>query len=156
LTLGRLFRGRPRAAAPKGADGELEEDLESIGPAPPPSGDRKLTIEGIPVRLRLVVLAPAGTGYEVSEGMAAKVLARVVPGLGDVIERDRPRTRVWPHQLSYEGFANTFHRNTPVPEGEDNPSPWVLLAGRADVGGRQVLVGLGLQAARPNRIGRRT
>ncbi|MCI0463374.1 MAG: hypothetical protein L0Z62_41080 [Gemmataceae bacterium] len=148
-----LFAGKP---APVRRSADLEEDLESIGPAPPHSGDRKLTIEGVPVRLRLVVLAPAGDVMQVRAERAGEVLNRVVQGLADIVERDQPLVRVWPRQLSYEGFATSFHRNTPVPEGEKNPSRWILLAGRADLGGRQVLIGLALQAVKPTTIGRKT
>jgi hypothetical protein len=148
-----LFAGKP---APERKSANLEEDLDALGPAPPHSGDRKLTVEGVPVRLRLVVLAPAGDVMRVRAERAGEVLDRVVQGLGDIVERDRPLVRVWPKQLSYEGFANSFHRNTPVPEGEKTPSRWVLIAGRADLGGRQVLVGLALQAVKPTTIGRKT
>ncbi len=132
------------------------EDLASIPPAPPHSGDMRLTVEGIPVRLRLVIVAPAGTTYTIGQEMIPALLDRVVPGLAEAIKRDRPEVRIWPGQLSTEGFANAFHRNTPVPEGEKSPSRWVLLAGRGDLGGRQVMVGLGLQAVKPHTIGRRT
>jgi hypothetical protein len=156
LLLGALIRGLFRRLPQGEAEVDLEEDLSALPPAPPHAGDVRLTVDGIPVRLRLVVLAPAGKGQAPEPEMAAAVLDRVVPGLGDVARRDGPQTRVWLGQLSYEGFANTFHRNTPVPEGEKKPSCWVLLAGRADLGGRQVLLGLALQAVKPNTLGRRT
>jgi hypothetical protein len=154
--LGGLVRGlfrRPPAAPPKD---ELGEDLSAIPPAPPHSGDVRLTVEGTPVRLRLVVVAPAGTGYTIPADAVHELLDRALPGLGEIAARDQPRTRVWPKQLSYEGFANTFHRNTPVPEGEKKPSCWVLVAGRADLGARPVLIGLGLQTVRPSTLGRMT
>jgi hypothetical protein len=103
-----------------------------------------------------VVVAPAGTAYEIAPEMVPEILDQVVPGLGEALTRDQPQTRVWPGQLSYEGFANTFHRSTPIPEGEKHPSRWAVLAGRADLEGRKVLVGLALQAVKPNSIGRRT
>jgi hypothetical protein len=151
---GGLFRGKRPTKVRR--DKGLREDLATIPAAPPHSGDRKLTVEGVPVRLRLVIVAPAGTAYEVKPDAIPDVLDRVLPGLGDVWERDRPQTRVWPHQLSSEGFANTFHRSTPAPEGQGRPSRWVLVAGRADLGGRQVLIGLGLQAIKPTTVGRKT
>ncbi|HYT92215.1 MAG TPA: hypothetical protein VEL76_26100 [Gemmataceae bacterium] len=153
---GGLLRGlfqRDELPAPKD---DLEEDLTTIPQPPPNTGDRRLTVEGVPVRLRLVVLAPAGITYEIRKEKINQILDRVVSGLGAVAERDEPRTRIWPKQLSYEGFAHTFHNNTPSPEGEDEPSRWVMVAGRAEVGGRQVMVGLGLQAIKPTTVGRRT
>jgi hypothetical protein len=147
-----LFRREPEPvpAAPPG------EDLSAIQPAPPHSGDVRLTVEGIPVRLRLVVLAPAGTAYTLTPELVPALLDRVVPGLADAVKRDSPEVRIWLGQLSTEGFANAFHRHTPVPEGERQPSRWVLLAGRGDLGERQVMVGLALQAVKPHTIGRRT
>src|SRR5262249_24565712 len=143
MLLRSLFRRRRKRSPPKPRD-DLEEDLESLPPAPQSTGDRRLTVEGVPVRLRLVVVAPAGTGYNVKPETINKVLDRVLPGLGAVAETDQPRTCIWPKQLSYEGFANTFHRNTPIPEGEHEPTRWVLVAGRADIGDHQILIGLGL------------
>jgi hypothetical protein len=156
LVCGSILRGLFAREPPPPPKDDLREDLESIPPPPASRGDRRLTVEGTPVRLRLVVVAPAGTGYTLEEATVNSVLDRVLPGLGEVAERDQPRTRIWPGQLSYEGFANVFHRNTPVPEGEKVPTRWVLVAGRADMGGRYVLVGLALQTLRPTTIGRLT
>jgi hypothetical protein len=156
LLLWMLLRGLFRGESQADAEIDLEEDLAALPAPPPQSGDMRLTVDGVPVRLRLVVLAPAGKGSSLDPEMTPVVLDRVVPGLGDVAKRDSPQTRVWLGQLSYEGFANTFHRNTLIPEGEKQPSPWVLLAGRADIGGRQVLLGLALEAVKPSTLGRRT
>jgi hypothetical protein len=134
----------------------LAEDLESI-PAPAPStGDRRLTVDGVPVRLRLVVVAPSGVDTEINAGHVQKLLDHVVVGLGEIAANDKPVVRIWPAQLSYEGFAHAFHRNTPIPEGEHQPSPWVLVAGRAKIGTNNVMLGLGLLSIRPTTLGRRT
>ncbi len=156
LLLRGLFGGRSRRGVRDGPRQVSREDLEAIPPPPPSSGDMQLTVEGLPVRLRLVVVAPAGTAYEIAPETVPEILDQVVPGLAEALQRDQPQTRVWPGQLSYEGFANTFHRSTPIPEGEKSPSRWAMLAGRADLEGRKVLVGLALQAIRPNSVGRRT
>jgi hypothetical protein len=156
MIFGGLIRSLFHKTAPPPLQDSLEEDLETI-PAPAPlTGDRRLTVDEVPVRLRLVVLAPAGTAYIIREETINKLLDRVVSGLGAIAEHDAPRTRIWPRQLSYEGFANTFHRNTPFPEGENEPSRWVLVAGKADVGGKKVMVGLGMQAIKPTTLRRRT
>jgi hypothetical protein len=147
-----LFRHEPEAPRVD----PVAEDLSAIPPAPPHSGDVRLTVEGIPVRLRLVVMAPAGTAYTLAPELVPALLDRVVPGLADAVKRDSPEIRIWPGQLSTDGFAHSFHRNTPIPEGERKPSRWVLLAGRADLGERQVMVGLALQTIKPHTIGRRT
>jgi hypothetical protein len=147
---GRLFGWRAR----HGSLDELQERLEDLPPPPALTGDRRLTVEGVPVRVRLVVIAAAGTDVVVTEPMAPQLLNQLVAGLGEIVLQDQPRTRVWPPQLSYEGFANTFHRSTPLPEGEGNLSRWVLVAGRGRIGKQQVLVGLGLLALQPTTVGR--
>ncbi|MBM4069705.1 MAG: hypothetical protein FJ271_12245 [Planctomycetes bacterium] len=135
---------------------ERIEKLAEYPDLPPSKGDRRLVVEGVPVRLRLVVVAPAGGASRVDRDNIDQLLDKVLPGLGDITSSDRPRVQVWPVQLSYEGFANTFHRGTLIPEGEDQPSRWALLAGRAMVGKNQFLLGLGVQAIKPNTIGRKT
>lgn len=135
---------------------ERVEKLAEYPDLPPSKGDRRLVVEGVPVRLRLVVVAPAGGASHVDRDNIDQLLDKVLPGLGDITASDRPRVQVWPLQLSYEGFANTFHRGTLLPEGEDQPSRWALLAGRAMVGRNQFLLGLGVQAVKANTIGRKT
>jgi hypothetical protein len=155
LLLRPLFRRRRRAGPPQERP-KLEEDLASYPPLPPSTGDRRLTVEGVPVRLRLVVFAPAGTESEIDPEDVHRLLDLVLPGLGAIAKHDRTRFRFWPTQLSYEGFAKHFHRNTPLPEGEGQPSRWVLVAGRAKVGGQSFMLGVGLQAIAPTPMGRRT
>jgi hypothetical protein len=147
-----LFRRRPEVPAAV----DLQEQLASYPALPPSTGDRRLLVEGVPVRLRLVVAAPAGIGTKINREAIETLLDHVRPGLGGIAAQDQPCIRIWPAQLSYEGFANTFHSNTVVPEGEKKPTPWVLLAGRAIVGNNQVMLGLGLLALAPTTVGRRT
>ena len=144
----------PKPKPPK--EKNLHEDLEDYPPLPPSTGDRRLLVEGVPVRLRLVVVAPPGKESRISADNIEKVLDRILAGLGDIAVHDRPRVKIWPMQLSYEGFANTFHNNTTLPEGEDEPSRWVMVAGRAMIGKQQILLGLGLQAIKPTTVGRKT
>ena len=149
-------RTKPGGAEPGGAesDREFQERLASY-PPPRPPGDLQLTVYHVPVRLRLVVVAPAGKDHQVDATAIERLLDQVVPGLGAVAEQDRPRIRVWPAQLSHHGFAATFYRRTLVPEGEGHPSPWVLLAGRAQMGPQYVLLGVALLAGQPNTLGQR-
>lgn len=152
--VGRLWRALFGRRAEPADDGRLREDLAKLPPPPPDTGAWVLTVEGVPVRLRLVVLAPAGIDTALTAPMAGKLLDLLVPGMGAIVTRDQPPVRVWPPQLSYDGFANTFHRNTPRPEGEGGLSPWVLVCGRARVGAQQAMVGLALEAFRPTTVGR--
>ena len=143
-----------RKAKPKAAS--LEEDLSTYPPLKGGGGDRRLVVEGVPVRLRLVAIAPAGKQSEVDEEQVEPMLERILPGLGRIFAADKPRVRIWPMQLSYQGFTKHFHRNTLIPEGEGELSPWVVVAGRAKLGKNQVMVGLALQAQKPTTIGRLT
>jgi hypothetical protein len=147
----RLFRRAPSDREPN-----LEERFADYPPLKPSSGDRRLTVEGVPVRLRLVVVAQAGTESDVDEQHLGKLLERILPGLGAIFEADKPRVRIWPMQLSYQGFTKHLHRNTILPEGEHQLSKWVVVAGRAKLDEGQIMLGLGLEAIKPTTVGRRT
>ncbi len=149
--LRRLFTRRPTNFEPN-----LEERFADYPPLPPSTGDRRLTVEGVPVRLRLVVLAPAGTDSRVDLHSVEKLLDRVLPGLGAICQGDKPRVRIWPLQLSYEGFTKHLHRSTIIPEGERQLSKWAVIAGRAKLDDGQVMLGLGLEALKPTTVGRKT
>ena len=122
----------------------LNEDLSEYPPAPGKPGPRRLTVHGRPVRLRLVVVAPVGKRTIAEGGAVEALLDEVLRGLGQVAQQDRPRIRVWPPQLSQQGFAPTFFRRTQCPDRAGKPSHWVLAAGPARAGGRPVLLGLAM------------
>src|SRR5258708_3264210 len=73
-----LFGGRRK--------GTLESDrdfLEDLSDAPLPTGepgDRRLTVYHVPVRMRLVVVAPLGREMEVNASAVEKTLDQIVPG----------------------------------------------------------------------------
>jgi hypothetical protein len=133
---------------------DLHEDLEACPLPTRPVGEHILYAYHVPVRLRLVIVSAPGKVADVDAITVEKLLERMVPGLGAIVARDRPRIRVWPPQLSQQGFVATFNRCTPKPEPEGQPSRWVLIAGRALRGGQPTLLGLGLWADEPNTIGR--
>jgi hypothetical protein len=133
---------------------KLREDLSSYPPPPNPLGKRHLTIYNVPVRIRLVVLALAGKEADVEPAQAESFLNREIPGLGAIAAHDRPRVRVWPPQLSQQGFATAFFRHIQSPQKEGQPSPWVLVAGRSQSNQPPVLIGLALWADQPNSLGR--
>jgi hypothetical protein len=78
-----------------------------------------------------------------------QLLDQVVPGLGVIAANDQPRVRAWPPQLSQQGFGVAFQRHTRRPEPEGEPSHWLLVAGRAQVGRQNVLLGLALWLDQP-------
>src|SRR5687767_11247521 len=89
---------------PIDAGAGLKEDLSFYPPAPQ-AGTHRLLFEGQPVRLRLVVLAPAGRVVMLSADLAEGILQAILHGLGEVADLDKPRVRIWPGQLSQEGFV---------------------------------------------------
>ena len=147
-----LFGGRGTAA--KGPN--LIENLKEFPDLRTSTGDRQLRVEGVPVRLRMVVVAQAGTESEVDLDELATVLDKILPGLGDIYKHDKPRIKEWPRQVSYQGFATHFHRNMETGAKEGEQTRWVTVAGRAKVGKNQIMLGLVLQSIKPNTVGPRT
>jgi hypothetical protein len=144
-----LFRRRRRRSE---WDRGLVQDLESC---PNANGPHAVSVYHVPARLRLVIVAPGGKGVVVEKELVTILLERAIPGLAAVIEHDHPRICIWPAQLSAMGFTNSFHRCTPTGLREEEPSSWVLLAGRAQGGGVALFVGLGLWSEEPTTLGRR-
>ena len=115
---------------------------------PPPTGIQ-LTAHGTPVRIAVLVVAPAGRGQnQLDENLMNILVEELVPGIGQFISRDVPMTDMWPAQMSTQGFVNTFMSQIQLPDrGRGNR--WSALAGRitAEEGG--FLVGMALCAAKP-------
>jgi hypothetical protein len=151
--LGRALIGRHRQEIPTE---DLTENLGALRLPANPAGPTQLTYEGLPVRLRLVVVAGAGKAFALQPKKVLPLLDRVVVGLTEIAEDAPPRIRIWPAQHSYEGFSITFHRSTPLPEGEGNPSQWIPVAGRAILGNQPVLLGLVLWSEERTTLPRRT
>ena len=151
-SLGRaLFGRRKREPA---WDHDLDIDLDACPLPTRPVGERRLTVYHQPARLRLVVVAPIGREANVDAIAVEKLLDKIVPGLGAAVQHDRPMVRVWPAQMSHHGFTAAFHRHTPKAASRGEPSRWVLLAGRAQAGRQQLMVGLGLWVDEPSTIDR--
>ena len=137
-----MSRGKKRVNPESG----LKEDLSEYPPAPGQPGPRRLTVHGRPVRLRLVVVAPVGKRTIAEGGAVEALLEEVLRGLGSLARQDKPRARIWPPQLSQQGFAPTFFRMTQCPDRAGKSSHWLLAAGPARAGGKPVLLGLAMWA----------
>jgi hypothetical protein len=145
----RLRRKRP-AELPRP---DLFLDVTTLGQRPPATDGPQLECYHLPVRIALVVLAPLGrTGAQPPEEELSRLIEGIVPGLARVYGRDRPEVRRWPPQLSFQGFTRTFFANIRLPGARGKATPWCSLAGRAELDGRKYVVGLILQAARPNSL----
>jgi hypothetical protein len=130
----------------------MTEDLTAY-PPPPSAAGQQLTVQGLPVRVRLVVVAPVGRQSVDGGGGVEPLLDRVVRGLGTAVRQDQARVRTWPLGLSNAGFTPTFFRRTLRPEPAGTPSHWILLAGPARAGTQPILLGLALLADEANRMG---
>jgi hypothetical protein len=148
-----VFRRRPPSL--EEADREFHENLATY-PPPAPTDKHRLSLYHLPVRLRLVVMAAIGTETGVDETSALPLLDRVLPGLGTVAVQEQPRIRIWPPQVSQQGFILAFHRRTQRPEPYGEPSHWLLAAGRVQCGRQAILLGLALWTEEPTTIGRLT
>lgn len=150
--LRRLFR-KPRRPAKKTPI--LDEELASYPPPPALWGEQRLTIYGLPVRLRLVVVAPLGyEAGEITPDQVEAILGLTLPGLGQMVRADKPRIRVWPTQMSYQGFFAAFRRHTLLPDPENQLSRWVLAMGRTFFERRPLVIGLVLLADQETPINR--
>jgi hypothetical protein len=157
-TMRAVFRalfGR-RKTAPIDSDRDFTEDLFYCPMPEGHPGVRRLTVYHLPVRIRLVVMAPLGREADLDATAVERLLDQVVSGLSDVARRDRPKIRVWPPQLSHTGFATAFHRRMHKPEPDGIASHWVLVGGRAQMGRQPLLVGFAFWADEPNMVGRLT
>jgi hypothetical protein len=128
-------------------------DLNEITEGYTEPGPHQVTVKGLPARLRLVVVAPAGKDVtDLDPHIAGPLLEWVKPGLEEVMQADGPRVRVWAPQYSDEGFARTFFQRVPIPEPSGQRSHWVLVAGPLAVGRQRFHVGLGFYADEANRL----
>jgi hypothetical protein len=159
LILLTLFRrlGRalfPRRSRPVALDFGSKEKLDDTPLAAEPPGKRRLTVEGVPVRLRLVVIAPVGKKDTITENAIAERLDRVLWGLGSIYLLDRPGVRIWEPQLSQAGFVAAFHRAMLKREPEGQPTPWILVAGQTPARPQPILLGLAMWGDNVSLIGR--
>ena len=143
---------RRRLPSLEEADRAFHENLADY--PPPATAGYRLSLYHLPVRLRLVVMAAIGTEASVEEGTALELLDRIMPGLGAIAAQEQARIRIWPPQVSQQGFTLAFHRRTQRPEPEGELSHWVLAAGRAQPGRQAILLGLALWTEEPTMIGR--
>jgi hypothetical protein len=142
-----LRRGRRPVDPERG----LSENLAGFPPAPGRPGKRRLVVHGQPMRVRLVVVSPAGK-KPLSPEDAEALVGSLMRGMDEILKADRPRVRVWPPQLSNVGFAQSFFRRVLRPEPRGRMSQWVRLAGPAKAGATPILLGMALLADEPTDV----
>ena len=80
-----------------------------------------------------------------------------MPGLWAVVQAHDPLVRCWPFQLGTQGFTHSFFNNLQaLPGDRGKGTPWSAVAGRFEVGDRQLLAGLICVADRPNSLSQMT
>jgi hypothetical protein len=146
-----------RRSAPLPGEEHLRVDVTRLPTVTPPTSSRRLLVEGVPARVRLVVLAPLGQGRaHALPDDPTTLFDRVLPGLGAVVRDDGALVKLWPAQVSRAGFAPKFHALVWTPDAPDSASRWVLAAGPVRAGDRQFSLGLALEADEPCFLGRQT
>jgi hypothetical protein len=132
-----------RRAHPNAAGPDLHIDLDAIGLAVPPPGPVRLELYGTPVRLRVLVAAPAGRHQsQLHEEDLPILLNQFLPGLADIFSLHLPVCRCWPAQLSSQGFSQSFFNHVALPGNRGKGTPWTSLTGKFQVGEQGFLVGL--------------
>ena len=147
----KLFRRRSTPVA----EVELTEELGQLPPAPPlAEGALPLQCHGLKCRIRLLVVAPLGTDAgSVAIEDVIPLLESAMPGLGAIARRDQPRIRLWPTQLSTQGFTAAFRRHAQLPDPEATIKPWILVMGRVLRLRRPFALGMALLADRDHTLG---
>jgi hypothetical protein len=74
----------------------------------------------------------------------------------EVLNADKPRVRIWPGQLSQQGFAMAFHRHLRHPEPDARTSPWISVAGKIQFEGETLMLGLVFWTAEKTTLGQMT
>lgn len=157
--LGKSIQLLSRALKQQKKDSEWDDPmrirLESCPlPAHSPSENR-LAVYHVPVRIRLVVVAPVGKAEPMQMNEIPDHLDHVFPGLASFVMSQLPRIEIWPGQFSSSGFATLFHRCLIKEEPDGQPSQWIFLTGRAISQGRSFYIGLALWSDTKTGIGRR-
>ncbi len=148
----RLFRRKSSATFKPGP----VEDLALIPPPLLPPGEKQFMIYHVPARLRLIVAAPAGADRVTDEKKVKKELERLWPGVREVLVADKPRIRLWPAQLSQQGFVATFHQHLCRPDPEAKSSPWISVAGKIQLEDQALLLGLVFRTEEKTTFGQMT
>ena len=121
---------------------DLTIDLAELGIAAPPAGIKRLEVYGTPVRLRVVVIAPAGRHQANLHPEDVPILLnQFMPGLLDIFQSHEPLCRCWPAQLSSKGFSQSFMNHVSLPGNRGKGTPWTSIVGKFNVSEQVFLIG---------------
>jgi hypothetical protein len=154
MVVGTLTRRKRRAAESPVAP---EIDLAALAPTGPPASGPTLHAYNVPMRLVVLVLAPVGRGSALpATDELSRIVDQIVPGLFELAQAHQARIKLWPPQLSAQGFAAALFANLPLPGHRGKGTPWCAIAGRFVAGEQSYLAGVVLRAATPNSLGQIT
>ena len=121
----------------------------------PPTDGPLLEAYHVPVRLALLVVAPAGRQAQLpSADRMESLVEQIIPGLSDVVRQHQPKFSRWPQQLSSEGFVKSFFAHVDLPGNHGGKGThWCAAAGRFEANGQTYLAGLVCRAIRENSLG---
>lgn len=146
-----LRRRRKEVAPPAPA---LQVNVAALPAEGPPSAGPTLRIYHVPVRLAMVVIAPVGRGAPPPMADAVlEIIDQIIPGLGLIAGAHGAAIKVWPAQLSTQGFLHQFAVNVGLPGDAGKGTPWCSVCGRFEAEGTPYLAGLLLCAAKGNSLG---
>ena len=128
LVIALLRRKRPPAEPPPQ---DLRINLADLPtPAPPAEGPR-LEFYGTPVRLAVLVLAPAGRNNAVPTGAKlTEALDNLLPGLAGVVTAHRPVFRTVAGATEQPGLRDFVRAQVPLPGDRGKGTVWCSAAGR--------------------------
>ncbi len=153
LVLFLLLRRRQIKPAPV-TRSNMYLNVESLGQHGTPAGMRELQFYNIPVRLAAIVIAPVGRDRATPHHEdAEQLLESIVPGIDEVIRSHRPEIRVWPAQLSVQGFTQAFFNHVALPGQQGKGTPWCSLAGKFMTHGHAFVAGLVFRSEKANGVG---
>jgi len=143
-------RWRQRRRKPKWVEPDLRIDVARLELRPVPEVPM-LLFHSEPVRLDIVVLAPAGrTGSLPPPQSWPMLMEAVAPGLMRVVQTHEPQFVRWPSQLSINGFIHQFFRNVVLPGDRGRGTPFCAAVGPArGTDGQLFLIGMIMHADHP-------
>src|SRR5262249_8956465 len=92
-------------------------ELSFIGDAFTGLGPKQLTVNGVPARLRLVVVARTmATAGRLSEEDVPRMLNGILHGLAEVMRYDSPRVHLWHDPRTHDGFRQKLLERIVFPQ----------------------------------------
>ena len=151
----RLIRRQARRHASVDRD-QLAIQLSDFTTQPVRDAGPQLRVYNVPMRLALVVMAPAGRDGRLPDRTSwPNLIDRAIPQIHAVITAHQTEMRPWPKQLSTEGFCQKFFHALNLP-AHGQGSPWSAVAGRVTADDQRYLIGLLLCSSQPNNLGQYT